>query len=148
MNVIRTRPKHITSAARILFEAYYSSLAKAKKDLRTWTARKQSLVAVDGEKVVGVLMYTRDFSHYANYIEDIAVAKVHRRKGVAKKLLQKFIEVSRKETPKKQKYALSSTETSNKTSIKMHLNFGFREIGRMEGLHFGKDEIFFAYKLR
>ena len=148
MKVVRIGKRHIDAAAKILFDAYYSSLARAKTDVRSWTERNQSFVAVENGKVVGVLMYTRDFSHYANYIEDIAVAKVQRRKGIAKKLLQKFIDVSRKETPKKQKYALSSTETSNKVSIKMHLNFGFSEIGRMKGQHFGKDEIFFAYNLR
>ena len=148
MKIINAGNKHITAAAKILFEEYYSSLAIAKKTLRAWIKKNQCFVAIENRKVVGVLRYTRDFSHYANYIEDIAVPKRHRGRGIARELLQKFIEVSKKETPKRQKYALSSTDTSNKISRKMHLKLGFREIGRLKGLHYGKDEIFFAYKLR
>jgi len=130
-----------------LFEAYYSSLASAKKELKINIKRKEVLVAVDKE-VMGILNYARDYSHYANYVEDIAVSKKHRRKGVSKALMKKFIQISKKETPKKQKYALSSTEVNNKASIKMHLKFGFKKIGTLKGLHYGTDEAFFAYKLR
>ncbi|MBS3111727.1 GNAT family N-acetyltransferase [Candidatus Woesearchaeota archaeon] len=100
----------------------------AKNCLNKKIKRKNSLVVLDGNNVVGVLIYARDYSHYANYTEDLVVSKKHRRKGIAKALLKKYIEISRKETPKKQKYALSSTVVSNKASISLHKNIGFKEI--------------------
>lgn len=139
---------HVVAAAKILFEVYYSSIDSAKKRLLQKIKTKESFVALDNNVVLGVLAYARDYSHYANYAEDIVVSKKHRKKGIAQKLLEKYIEVSRKETPKKQRYALSSTDITNKASINLHKKVGFREIGRLKGLHYGKNEIFFAYKLR
>lgn len=147
VKVIYTQHAHIPAAAKILFEAYYDSLDCAKKYLEEKAKTKESIVALENGKVVGVLIYARDHSHYANYIQDIAVSKQYRRKGVAMLLMKKCIEISRLETPSKQKYLLSSTDTANKPSIKFHLMCGFKEIGRLKGLHYGKDDIFFAYTL-
>ncbi len=147
IKITLTQGKHVSAAAKILFEAYYSSVSNAKSDLNKKIKTKESFVALDGGEVVGVLIYARDYSHYANYAEDIAVSKKHRGRGIAKALLKKYVEVSRKETPKKQKYALSSTDVSNRASIGLHKKAGFKEIGRLKGLHFGKDEVFFACKL-
>jgi len=148
MNIIKTQKKHLHSAAKIMEEAYYDSITEAKKELARKIRSNESFVALEENNVVGVLIYAKSYSHYANYMEDIIVAKNWRRKGVAKKLIEKYVDVSKKQTPKKQKYALSSTDVSNKTSINMHVTCGFKEIGRMKKLHYGKDEIFFAYDLR
>lgn len=139
---------HIVPTAKVLVEAYFNSFEEARNRLRFKVKTKECLVAFRDNDVVGVLVYHRDYSHYANYIEDIAVSKKHRRRGVARGLLKKFIEISKKETPRNQKYALSSTRVKNKASIGMHLKCGFKEIGRLKGLHYGEDEIFFAYLLR
>lgn len=93
------------------------------------------------------MIYLKDYSHYANYLTDFAVSKKHRRKGIGLKLIKKFIEISKKEQPKKQPYALSSTDVNNIASINLHLKAGFVELGRIKKLHYGKDEIFFCYKL-
>ena len=148
IKVTLTQRKHISATTKILFEAYYSSVNSAKNYLNKKIKTNESFVALDNNDVVGVLIYARDYSHYANYTEDLAVSKKHRRKGIAKALLKKYIEISRKETPKKQKYALSSTDVSNKASISLHKKIGFKEIGKLKKLHYGKDEDFFAYKLR
>ena len=81
------------------------------------------------------------------FIEDLAVSKEYRGQGFAKALLQKFIEISRKEQSKKQPYCLSSTDVTNKASIKLHLRVGFKKLGVIKELHYGKDEIIFGYKL-
>ena len=146
MRVIRTQKKHIVKAAKVLHSAYFDTIAEAKKDLRE--SIKNSFVVVEGDEVMGVCTYAPDYTHYAHYLTDIVVAKKHRRKGVANLLLQKFIEVSKKEQPRKQPYAYSSTDVTNKASIKMHLGFGFKKVGIIKKLHYGKDEIFFGYKLR
>ena len=95
---------------------------------------------------MGFFTYLAQYSHHANYLADIAIAKNHRRKGYAKELLQKFIEISRKQRTGNA-IALSSTHVDNKASQKMHLSFDFKEIGRIKGLHYGKDEIFYGYDL-
>lgn len=145
---ILQKNSQILTAAKILTEAYFDSFREAKKYIRRKLKTRECLVAIENNEMIGVLLYYRDYSHYANYIEDIVVSKQYRRKGVAIQLLMKFIEISKKETPKNQKYALSSTKITNKTSISMHLKCGFKEIGRLKGLHYGEDEIFFAYNLR
>ncbi len=138
----------IKEAARILQETYFNSLAQAEAYLIDKSKTKECFVAIEKGKVMGVLAYSRDYPHYANYISDIAVHEDHRRKSVATELIRKFIKISRKEQPQKQKYALSSTDQTNKASIKMHLKLGFKKIGRIKGLHYGKDEIIFGYRLR
>ena len=147
MRTILAKKEHIHPAATILHASHFETLHEAKTWLREKIKNKEFFVVVDGKEVLGLLLYERDYSHYANYISDIVVAKKHRRKGVAHALLEKYIAVSKKETPKKQRYALSSTTGTNKISIKMHLSFGFKELGRVEKLHYGKEEVFFGYRL-
>jgi len=130
-----------------LTEEYFDSIKEAKLFLKSKMKSKECFIVVEGSEVLGVMAYIKDYSHYANFLSDITVSRKHRGKGVAKELLKKFIEMSRKEQPKKQPFALSSTVITNKKSIKMHLNFGFKEIGRIKKLHYGKDEIFFGYKI-
>jgi len=146
MRIVTIKEDHKKAAANILNSGYISP-KEFGQFLNQRIKLKEGFVAVINQRVVGVLLYARDYSHYANYITDIIVGKDYRRKGVATKLLEKFIQVSRKEQPKKQEYALSSTHVDNKASIKMHLSFGFEELGRVKKLHYGKDEIIFGYKL-
>ena len=148
MNIIRAQKKHIVQASQILFEAYYDSQKSAANYLRQKIQSKEVLVMLHENIVVGVLIYTRNFSHYSNYVEDIVVAKKYRRKGIAKKLLSYYVHISRQEQPNKQSYALSSTNVENKISIKMHKKFGFKVLGKVKKLHYGKDEIIFGYSLK
>lgn len=148
MRIIAARKRHVDTAAHILAEAYYDSFKEAKRRVIQKMKTKEIFVAIENGSVIGVMIYSRDYSHYANFIEDISVSIGHRRRGAALGLIRKFVEISRKETPKKQKYALSSTDARNKASISLHKKAGFMQIGRLRGLHYGKDEIFFAYELR
>ena len=147
MEIILICDKHILPVAKILRKAYFDSLQEAKKYVRNKFKRKECFIAVENDRLLGVMAYQKDYSHYANYMADILVLKQYRGRGIAMQLIKKFIEKSKKETPKKQKYALSSTRITNKASINLHLKAGFKKIGRLKGLHYGKDEIFFAYKL-
>ncbi len=147
ITIVNTQKKHIIPAAKILFESY-CSLTSVKKHLHQKIKTKESFVALSDNEVVGVLIYSRDYSHYANYVEGLVVSKKYRDKGIAQKLLKKYIDVSKKETPNKQKYTLSSTDVSNKASINLHKKSGFKEIGILKNLHYGKDEVFFAHRLR
>ena len=108
---------------------------------------RQALVAHIGTEAVGVMTYVRRFTHSANFGQDLLVKENQRRKGIGKALLEKFISISRQEQPKHQQIVLSSTAADNKISVKLHKKSGFTQIGKIKGLHYGKDEIFFGYKL-
>ncbi|MEK6846970.1 MAG: GNAT family N-acetyltransferase [Nanoarchaeota archaeon] len=148
MKIILLNKNHIRSASKIMVESYWDSILKAKIELLKKIKSKEGYVCINNKEILGLFLYSRNYSHYANYLEDIIVSQNHRRKGVSYKLLEKYISVSKKETPKKQIFALSSTSYDNKPSIYMHLKFGFKEAGRIASLHYGKDEIFFVYNLR
>ena len=148
MKIVKGKGKHLNESAKILTEAYFDSFKEAKNHFKKKINSKEFYVAIDKDEVVGLFSYRRDYSHYANYLSNIVVAKKHRRKGIAKRLLDKYIKITKKEQSKKQKYALSSTDVTNKISINLHLNYGFKELGRIKGLHYGKDEIFFGYKIK
>jgi len=147
MRVVLGNSKHVNDAAKLLYSEYYEDFSDAKKYVKSKTKSKCCIVCVDKKEVVGVLLYSKDFSHYTNYIDDIVVAKAFRGQGVGRLLAQKYIQRSIKETPKKQKYALSSTHVGNNASIVFHKKCGFVELGRIRKLHYGKDEIIFGYKL-
>ncbi|MBI2444873.1 GNAT family N-acetyltransferase [Candidatus Micrarchaeota archaeon] len=134
-------------ATGILAEAYYSSASDAARVVRPAIRQKRCIIAeIDGQ-CAGVLAYARDYSHYANYVMDLAVSPPFRRHGAALALLKDFVARSRKEQPQKQRLALSSTKAKNKASIRLHQKAGFKKIGMLKGLHFGEDEIFFAHRL-
>lgn len=147
MKITFAQKKHTLNASKILVEAYYDTLKSAKQVIKRKISSKEVLLALEGETVVGVLIFTKDYSHYANYIEDIVVSNGHRRKGISQKLLARYVKISRKQQPKKQKWALSSTNVKNNASIKMHKKFGFKVLGIVKKLHYGTDEIIFGYRL-
>ena len=147
MKIAIADKKHIKEVAEILFKEWYDSLKEAKEEAIKRINNKECLIALENNKVVGILMYSRDYSHYANYCQDLFVVKEYRNKGIASLLLKKFIYISRKEQPRKQKYVLSSTDTKNIASIRLHKRVGFNKIGTVKYLHYGKDEVFFGYRL-
>lgn len=140
--------KHVLKTAEILVEAYYDTFNSAKQTLKKKILKREVLVALEKNMVQGVLIFTKDFSHGANYIDDIVVAKSRRRKGISLKLLKKYVDISRTQQPREQKYALSSTNVNNKISITMHKKFGFKVLGTIKKLHYGTDELIFGYPLR
>tara|TARA_Y100000310_G_C19965869_1_gene483286 strand:- start:55 stop:390 length:336 start_codon:yes stop_codon:yes gene_type:complete len=103
MKVVLAKEAHIIQSAEILKKAYFESLKEAKEFLKEKLRKKECYVAVENNRVLGLFTYRRDYSHYANYLSNIVVADEHRRKGIAKEFLKKYIEISRKEQPKIQK---------------------------------------------
>lgn len=147
MDVVPCTKTYLEKSATVLENAYFSSFEEAQLFLAEKIAEQTCYVCVENEDVMGLFVYWRDYSHYANYLTDIVVAERHRRKGVATALLDAYVELCRKEQPKKQPYALSSTDVTNEASIAMHTTFGFEHLGTIKNLHYGKDELFFGYKL-
>ncbi len=130
LKIRKATKKDLNQITKVLLEDYLGSKKEAREISKESIKNKTCLIAIEKE-IVGILIYVKAYSHYANYIEDLIVSRKIRGKGIARKLIKKFLEISKKETPKNQRYALSSTDTSNKISIKMHKNLGFKEIGKI-----------------
>src|SRR3989344_5414142 len=148
MKIIMANKKHRRQAQKLLDLTNAEASRTGQDFFNNKITNKVCLVALEKDKVIGTLVYIRDWSHFANFVSDIAVFKQHRRKGIARLLFQKFVQMSKREQPKNQAYAFSSTVISNKISQKMHRNLGFKFAGIFKNLHFGKDEVMFAFKLR
>ena len=100
MEIVLARNNMLYEGAKLLSEEYFSSLPNAAAYLKKKITRRECFLAVDKSKVVGLLVYLRDYSHDANYVEYLLVLGSRRREGIANNLLRKYIEVSRKEQPK------------------------------------------------
>lgn len=125
---------------------YFDAEDEAQDHFRQYLGTDRLFLLFVGSKLVGFFNYFSQYSHYANYLEDICVASAFRGKGYSKLLLTRYIDISR-EQQSENKVALSSTHKKNVDSQKMHKNFGFRKIGVLKELHYGDDEIFYAYDL-
>lgn len=139
--------KHINAIATILHTEWYDSVEEAQQEVTKRVSSQECVIACSDTTIVGILMYAREYSHCANYCEDLIVHKDHRRKGIGLALLKKYVEISKIETPKKQKYALSSTDVNNTASQALHKKAGFKDLGVLKQLHFGRDELFFGFDL-
>ena len=146
MKIEKVSQKTLIECAKILNQGYFDSEDEAALHLHKHP--ETAYCAISGNAVCGVMIYLRDYSHYSNYLSDIVVLREYRRQGIASALLEKYFEISGSEQPKKQPLVLSSTDSANIASIMLHNKCGFTEIGRLGGLHYGKDEIFFARKIQ
>ncbi|NQZ85131.1 MAG: GNAT family N-acetyltransferase [Nanoarchaeales archaeon] len=127
--------------------SYFDNEKEAEGHFKLYLKSKRLYLLFENENLIGFFNYFYQYSHFANYLEDISVNKNYQKKGYSKYLLSKYIEIS-KEQKTKNVIALSSTHLTNKTSQQMHKSFGFEEIGTLKKLHYGIDEIFYAYNLK
>ena len=140
--------KEVVDISTLLRSRWFENDEEAQAYVTIKIRSKETIVAYDESSLVGVLIFTRNFTHEAHMAEYIVVAKEVRRGGVATSLLEEYIAICTLEQPKKQPYALSSTDVKNYASIELHKKVGFVELGRIKKLHYGRDEIFWGYKLR
>ena len=124
--------------------------SKIKKDAINYFEenhlKNELCIAVENDTVVGIMTHDTHWSHGCNFLSYLYVHKDHRRQGVAKKLVEGFLKISKKN--QNEKYVYSSTDVNNNASIKFHLSMGFEIAGTINNLHFGKPEIFFSYDLK
>lgn len=112
------------------------------KKFKELVSTKHLLMTYDKNMAVGFLYYSEDIGPFDGpYIELVYVKKDHRKMGVAKSLFIYLEKISKK---KGYKILVSSTETTNKISIKMHKFLKFKQCG-----YFNKKpkEIFFCKNL-
>ncbi|KCZ71474.1 acetyltransferase [Candidatus Methanoperedens nitroreducens] len=150
IEVVLAKEEHVQVAALLYFEAFrefYRSKDEAVAAVSEKQKNRTLWVALLGGRVVGTFGYIRGWSHNVNYLNGIVVLPEYRELGIGSKMLQKFIEICKKEQMS-QDYAITSTRINNKASISISKRMGFEECGVIKGLHFGIDEVFFRIKVR
>lgn len=147
IQIVLAKESQVDEVAKIFTNEHFDSFEEVKEHYLKKIKTKEAYVALLNGEIVGAFGYRRVILTMEIIFPNIVVSDDHRRKGIATALMNKFIEVSKKEQSKKQKYALSSTSVTNEASINMHLKFGFKNLGTIKELHFGEDEIFFGYDL-
>lgn len=108
---------------------------------------KRLLLAFIDRKSMGLLHYTPEFIDYpAAYVELVFVSKASRRLGIAKRL---FSEAEKSLKAEGYSKIFSSSNPSNKTSLKMHKKLGYRRCGSIYGIETPTSrEIFFSKDLK
>jgi ribosomal protein S18 acetylase RimI-like enzyme len=146
IRVIPAEDAHKDMFVKEFTGCYFDSEETAKDHFDRNCSSERLFLLFTGSALAGFFNYRLRYSHYANYLEDICVSGRFQRKGLSRYLLEKYIEISRGQMTKNS-IALSSTNMSNTISQKMHESFGFRTIGVLKGLHYGEDEVFYAFDL-
>ncbi len=81
------------------------------------------VVEIDGEAIAYMGMWSLSGE---GHITNIAVAGNHRRKGIAKSLIEHFIDIARKENLE---FMTLEVRASNIAAISLYESFGFTEVG-------------------
>lgn len=146
IKIVQIEKRYESDFTETFNEDYFDSEEKAKQHFKEYLNSERLFMLFINSQLAGFFNYYFQYSHFANYLEDICIAKKFKGKGYSKYLLSKFIEISEQQK-NKNNIALSSTHKTNIASQKMHKVFGFKEIGTLKRLHYGEDEIFYAYSL-
>jgi GNAT superfamily N-acetyltransferase len=108
--------------------------------VRSHLERHHVLVAVDEERVVGVLGFRTDWFQ-CTFVSLVSVHKDFRRRGIARALYARVESI----TPSPRLF--SSTEETNGVSIRMHTGLGFAPSGHIDNLPQGYRELLFYKRL-
>ena len=113
---------------------------RAETVLRSHLERHHVLVAVDDDRVVGLLAFRTDW-FACTYVSVVSVHKDARRRGIARALYRRVEDM----TPSPRLF--SSTEETNGVSIRMHAGLGFVPSGHIDNLPQGYRELLFYKRL-
>lgn len=113
---------------------------RAEPVLRSYLERHHVLVAVDDDRVVGVLGFRTDWFG-CTFVSLVSVHKDVRRRGIARALYRRVEAM----TPSPRLF--SSTEETNGVSIQMHTGLGFVPSGHIDNLPQGYRELLFFKRL-
>lgn len=114
---------------------------RRKEFLRRRIEHKRMYVAVIEGRVVGFITFESNFVGCL-YISLLLVHPAFRRRGIARKLVERVASHSR------DRRLFSSTEEGNEISIKMHEALGFRPSGYIENLPQPQREIIYYKYLK
>jgi GNAT superfamily N-acetyltransferase len=138
MEIRRAEPGDVETMMTLTAEVIGAERAGAF--VRSHLERHHVLVAVDDERVVGVLGFRTDWFQ-CTFVSLVSVHKDYRRRGVARAL---YARVERM-TPSPRLF--SSTEETNGVSIRMHTGLGFAPSGHIDNLPQGYRELLFYKRL-
>jgi diaminopimelate decarboxylase len=104
--------------------------AYARRFRRSWSSEEAHIVAVEGDRVVGSVVVTRDPHPVTRHVASlgIAVAKDHRRGGIGTALVAESFRWARWAGVRK---VLLSVYPGNTAAIALYRKFGFLEEGRL-----------------
>lgn len=103
---------------------------------------KEIFVAFEKNFPIGIISFTKGWWRGADYIDEIVVDEKHRGKGIAKKLVLFFEQDAKK---RKARRIFSSTQPSNKISVKMQQKLGYKRCGYVNDMfEEGQKEIIFS----
>ena len=106
---------------------------------------KEIFIAVENQKITGVISFTKAWWRGADYLDEVVVDEKHRGKSIATKLIKIFEKDARK---RKARRIFSSTQPSNKASIKMQQKLGYKRCGFVDSMfEEGQKEIIFSKKV-
>jgi ribosomal protein S18 acetylase RimI-like enzyme len=108
--------------------------------LRIFNPNRINLVAELGDSIVGLVRGRCDDSGLS-FIGFVGVIPPHRRKGIAKRLLEEYIKRSRER--RAVKISLNTTP-SLKSAIKLYIDMGFIPEGYFRRHRYGVDLIFYS----
>jgi GNAT superfamily N-acetyltransferase len=138
MEIRRAEPGDVETMMTLTAEVIGAERAGAF--VRSHLERHHVLVAVDDERVVGVLGFRTDWFQ-CTFVSLVSVHKDYRRRGVARALYERVERM----TPSPRLF--SSTEETNGVSIRMHTGLGFAPSGHIDNLPQGYRELLFYKRL-
>ncbi len=106
---------------------------------------KEIFVVIENKQMIGIVSFTKAWWRGADYLDEVVVDERYRGKGIATKLIKTFEKDARK---RKARRIFSSTQPSNKASIKMQQKLGYKRCGFVDDMfEEGQKEIIFSKKL-
>ena len=106
---------------------------------------KEVFIAVEDNKIIGILSFTKSWWKGADYLDEVVVHKNYRGRGIAAKLMLAFEKDAKR---RKARRIFSSTQPLNRVSIKLQQKAGFRRCGYVDDMfEEGQRELIFSKKI-
>ncbi|HET6251315.1 MAG TPA: GNAT family N-acetyltransferase [Tepidisphaeraceae bacterium] len=110
-------------------------------DRRIDNWRGELFVCIDGQEVAGYIAYSSNLFYNRPYIAQLCVKESHRRKGIARQLVQRVLAIYEGLD------VWVSTEDWNQPAVALFEGAGFKRMGEITGLNRDESrEIFFVFR--
>lgn len=125
---IKMRKESMEFLSKLAKEKISLPEKELKKEFDEQIKRKDIFIfyLIEEEKVIGYLNILWISKNKYSYLNDITIKEKFRGKGYGKKLMDKFIEFSKR---KKAKKLGLGVRAQNKQAIKMYEKYGFKTVG-------------------
>lgn len=140
--------KDLKDYLRILLDAFPDEDIESERDyFMKHTKEKEVFVAVVGNKVVGYITFDNKlWSRDTIFVDELAVDRGYRNKGIGKQLLDRVKDKAKKERVRR---IFLDTEKTNRKAIKFYLKNGFKKSGYINDMHKERLRcVILSYKVR